>query len=212
MRCGLCAFWKSGKLFPTKSCPGLGRFGYVGLGVRRCGGFVAGEGRLLGNFPRPRQAQKPDRQRQEEGQAGAANVEGVTWKFQAAQLTYNATTAERASTDEVALQALFCRFNASLRQVADSLEAVCLSTTMERGTSSDHVHCHAYMHLSKAFHRRGRGALEVFRLAGIAPHVQPNTASGCTYIGAVRHGHFYVVVQNCVQEEAPGQNSASKQC
>ena len=141
---------------------------------------------------------KPENQpppRQEEGQGGAANVGGKTWKFQAVQLTYNATTAEWASTDEVALQALFCRFNALLRQVADSLEAVGLSTTMERGASSDHVHCHAYMHLSKAFHRRGRGALEVFRFEGIAPHVQPNTASGRTYIGAVRHGHFYVVVE-----------------
>ena len=122
---------------------------------------------------------KPENQpppRQEEGQGGAANVGGKTWKFQAVQLTYNATTAEWASTDEVALQALFCRFNALLRQVADSLEAVGLSTTMERGASSDHVHCHAYMHLSKAFHRRGRGALEVFRFE-------------------VRHGHFYVVVE-----------------
>ena len=46
----------------------------------------------------------------------------------------------------------------------------------------------------KPFHRRGRDALQVFEFEGVRPHLSPNTTSGKGYMGAVRHGHFYVVV------------------
>ena len=36
--------------------------------------------------------------------------------------------------------------------------------------------------------------LQVFELEGICLHFSSNTTSGKGYMGAVRHGHFYVVV------------------
>ena len=67
-----------------------------------------------------------------------------------------------------------------------------VSATMERA-SPERVHLHAYLHLSKPFHRRGADALDMFKFEGSSPHVEPNRASGKAYIGAVRFGHFYVV-------------------
>ena len=56
------------------------------------------------------------------------------------------------------------------------------------------VHLHAYLHLAQPFHQRGRDALQVFEFEGVRPHLSPNTTSDKGYMGAVRHGHFYVVV------------------
>ncbi|CAJ1358502.1 unnamed protein product [Effrenium voratum] len=123
------------------------------------------------------------------------NAEQATWKFQAVQLTYNARTAEWSSTDKTLLKILFDRFTVFVQSVAAELSARGASTTMERGSlSPDHVHCHAYLHLAKPFHRRGASALDIFNFEGVRPHVEPNTASGKAFAGAVRYGHFYVVV------------------
>ena len=120
---------------------------------------------------------------------------GPTWKFQAVQLTFQSDSLpEWCSYDMVVLKSLFDRFTNRIVGVATALKAVGVSTTMERGSSCNHVHCHAYMHLEKPFHRRGRNALDPFKFEDLAPHVTPNTASGKTYMGAVRFGHFYVVV------------------
>ena len=102
---------------------------------------------------------------------------------------------------------MFDRFTAFVLFVAAALNASGTSTTMERGSlSPDHVHCHAYFHLAKPFHRRGRSALDIFRFEGICPHLEPNKASGKAYLGAVRYGHFYVMAPkigslllNCTQ-------------
>ena len=59
--------------------------------------------------------------------------------------------------------------------LASALRAAGVSVTMERGSCSDHVHCHAYLHLQKPFHRRGGAALEAFKFEGIAPYVVPNS-------------------------------------
>lgn len=129
-------------------------------------------------------------------EASAAEPLGKTWKFHAVQLTYNNSSAEEwRSTDEQVLQCLFERFHSFVESVGARLQAIGLSTTMERGKSAEHVHCHAYLHFSKAFHRRGQDALEIFKFEGVAPHLAPNSATGKSYQGAVKYGHFYVVVQ-----------------
>ena len=116
------------------------------------------------------------------------------WKFQAVQLTYNRSDGEWASHDMSVLKELFDRFTSFVLSVAEALNASGTSTTMERGSlSPDHVHCHAYFHMTKPFHRRGRSALEIFQFEGICPHLEPNKASGKAYMGAVRYGHFYVM-------------------
>eukprot|EP00438_Fugacium_kawagutii_P032000 Skav227529 [mRNA] locus=scaffold2269:219192:219918:- [translate_table: standard] len=60
--------------------------------------------------------------------------------------------------------------------------------------SPENVHFHFHFHLPKPFHRRGANALDQFQFEGVRPHVVPNTASGKSFQGAVRYGHFYVVV------------------
>ncbi|CAE7333538.1 unnamed protein product [Symbiodinium necroappetens] len=94
--------------------------------------------------------------------------------------------------DHGVLENLFGRFVAYLGRLADQISAEGVSATMERA-SPERVHLHAYLHLSTAFHRRGQDALNIFAFEGVRPHVTPNTASGKTYTGAVRFGHFYVV-------------------
>ena len=140
--------------------------------------------------------QGPDAPEQPNSEDNEADGAARTWKFQAVQLTYSAATQEWSSHEAGVLKRLFDRFTAFILSLASSLMARGASTTMERGVlSPQHVHCHAYLHLSKPFHRRGRSALEVFRFEGISPHLEPNTASGKAFTGAVRYGHFYVVVQ-----------------
>ena len=94
--------------------------------------------------------------------------------------------------DHGVLENLFGRFVAYLGRLADQISAEGVSATMERA-SPERVHLHAYLHLSTSFHRRGQDALNIFAFEGVRPHVTPNTASGKTYTGAVRFGHFYVV-------------------
>lgn len=116
----------------------------------------------------------------------------TTYKFQAVQLTYNSSAAAFVSQDFVELEALFERFKVFLASLRASLSVIGVSATMERA-SPERVHLHAYLHLSKPFHRRGADALDMFKFEGSSPHVEPNRASGKAYIGAVRFGHFYVV-------------------
>ena len=126
---------------------------------------------------------------------GETESRQLAWKFQAVQLTYNKEASpEWRSTDMAVLQGLFERFKVFMLHLGSCLHAAGVSVTMERGSTSNHVHCHAYLHLQKAFHRRGRGALEIFKFEDVAPHVVANTASGKSFMGAVRYGHFYVVV------------------
>ena len=61
-------------------------------------------------------------------------------------------------------------------------------------SEEDHVHIHVYFNSSEVFHHKGRDALAIFAFEEIHPHVVPNRASGGSYAGAVRYGHFYVVV------------------
>ena len=116
----------------------------------------------------------------------------TTYKFQAVQLTYNSSAAAFVSQDLVELEALFERFKVFLASLRASLSVIGVSATMERA-SPERVHLHAYLHLSKPFHRRGADTLDMFKFEGSSPHVEPNRASGKAYIGAVRFGHFYVV-------------------
>ena len=116
-----------------------------------------------------------------------------TWKFSAVQLTYNSSQGDFASLDEVVLESLFGRFITFLQALARDLHGAGASATMER-SSPVQVHLHAYLHLTQPFHRRGRDALLPFTFEGSHPHVTPNVASGKAYMGAVRFGHFYVVV------------------
>ena len=132
---------------------------------------------------------------EEESDQEEDNPPVTTWKFKAVQLTYNnASSPEWCSQDDGILKGLFDRFVNFTLNLANQLEATGVSCTMERGTSSMHVHCHSYMHLQKGFHRRGRDALEPFKFENISPHLAPNTATGKSFAGAVRYGHFYVVV------------------
>lgn len=118
------------------------------------------------------------------------------WFFHAAQLTYNSKDGEWASADKCVLQALFDRFVSSLQTMLRGFEAKGVSATMEKSLKNGgHVHVHAYFHLDKPFHRRGADALACFAFEGIHPHVRPNTARGHAYHGAVRMGHYYVVVE-----------------
>ena len=95
------------------------------------------------------------------------------------------------------LRQLFSRFLAFLAGLARELKAEGTSATMEKASPLQ-VHLHAYLHLAQPFHRRGRDALQVFEFEGVRPHLSPNTTSGKGYMGAVRHGHFYVVVDKIV--------------
>jgi len=114
------------------------------------------------------------------------------WKFTAAQLTYNATEGEWASTNKQELRGLFDRVLTFARVLEKSLKAEHLSVKMER-SKENHVHIHVYFNLTKAFRAEGPSALAPFTFEGIHPHVVPNKASGGAFAGAVRHGHFYVV-------------------
>ena len=117
------------------------------------------------------------------------------WKFSAAQLTYNGTAGDWRAGCRQTLENLFDRFVLFIRGVMQEMHAKGLSATMECSMQAgDHVHIHAYFHLEKPFHKRGRDALAVFRFDGIRPHIEVNHARGNAYQAAVNRGHFYVVV------------------
>ena len=117
---------------------------------------------------------------------GASRV----WKFRAVQLTYNSRSWR---PDMEGLEALWDEFQVFIQGLANKLESQGLSTTMESAGPAN-LHLHAYMHLAQSFHRRGANALVDFVFRGIHPHLATNKASGNAYAGAVRYGHFYVVV------------------
>ncbi len=125
--------------------------------------------------------------------SSVAPVASQTWKFSAVQLTYNSSQGDFLSQDHEVLQGLFRRYIAFLGELAVKLSAEGFSATMERASPTQ-VHLHAYLHLGQTFHRRGADALSIFVFEGIHPHLVPNKASGKAYAGAVRLGHFYVVV------------------
>ena len=129
--------------------------------------------------------------------AGTVDAEDAgAWQFKAAQLTYNHSSGEWASADQVVLARLWDRFKAFGAALAAEWGALGLTMTMERSKQTDaHVHTHLYFHLQAPFRRRGRHALAVLAFEGIQPHVSPNTASGSSYKGAVDYGHFYVWVE-----------------
>ena len=119
----------------------------------------------------------------------------MEWKFTAVQATYNCTTGDWASTDECVQKNLFERMVAFSLQLGTFLGALGISVTLEWSTRAmEHLHMHVYMHLAKAFHRKGADALDAFVFEGISPHLKPNRASGKSYAGAVHYGHFYVYV------------------
>ena len=117
------------------------------------------------------------------------------WKFHAAQLIYNSKDGDWASDNAQVLESLFGRLVNFGQTLIEPLQLKGLSVTLEESLEEgEHVHAHMYFHSEKLFHKRGREALEPFAFEGIHPHVRPNTAHGNAFTGAVRHGHFYVVV------------------
>ena len=112
------------------------------------------------------------------------------WKFQAAQLTYNSTVGEWASSSVNILKALMARILFFIQTVLAPLNAKGISITIEKSLQTDcHHHSHVYFHLEKPYHRR---SLDVFVFEGLRPHVEANTCSGKTYKTGVNRGHFYV--------------------
>ena len=115
------------------------------------------------------------------------------WKFKAAQLTYNATVGDWALTDMVVLESLFGRLVDLFKSLVASVHIIGLTVTLEEPRESgEHVHAHVYIHMEKPYRRKGVPADFVFE--GIKPRVDPNTATGTAFMGAVKHGHFYVFV------------------
>ena len=142
--------------------------------------------------PPGRAAEAPQEEEPAAEEGGGEGASGKVWKFSAVQLTYNASHGDWVASNTDQLRDLFSRFTTFLGAVKQELSAIGVSATMERA-SARQVHTHAYLHLSKPYHRRGAEALAVFCFEGVRPHVTPNTASGKSYPGAMRFGHFYVV-------------------
>eukprot|EP00435_Cladocopium_sp_Y103_P036433 s802_g9.t1 len=61
------------------------------------------------------------------------------------------------------------------------------------------AHLHAYLHVKKHFQRRGADALRPFAFEGIRPHFEPSRAPRKAFAGAIRLGHFYVVVDKAAE-------------
>ena len=130
---------------------------------------------------------------QQAGQEGGEAENEQRWKFKAAQLTYNQTIGDWASRDASVLKALFGRLVIFLKAALAAYNPEGISVTLEDSihSSPPHVHAHAYFHLSKEFRS---SSLTVFAFEGIRPHVVANRARGNAFEGAVRRGHYYVVV------------------
>ena len=90
---------------------------------------------------------------------------------------------------------MFNQFLEFAKSLGTSLAAKGISATMEESTETgSHVHMHLYLHLGRRYRAVGALALAPLAFEGSQPHVQPNTASGKDFQGALRYGHFYVVV------------------
>ncbi len=139
----------------------------------------------------------PDAQRDQPSAEAEPNEKPKEWYFQAVQLTYNKTEGAWASAQVTVLESLFGELRSFTESLAEKLAALGASVTLEESLKSGkrHVHAHVYLHLDKVYHRRGRDALDIFVFQGIKPHVVPNKATGKSYMGAVRYGHFYVFVR-----------------
>lgn len=118
---------------------------------------------------------------------------GVRWGFKAGQLTYNSTKGDWATSDPTVLHNLFMRLVAFIRSVLVPYSPQGTSLTLEESLHSSprHVHAHVYMHLSKEYRNR---SLDLFAFEGLRPHFESNRGRGKAYDGAVRRGHYYVVV------------------
>jgi len=117
------------------------------------------------------------------------------WKFSAVGLTYNAKSGDWISKDRKDLEKLFQRLVDFATSLALEVKSKGISVALEESLAEEeHVHCHVYTHLAKEFRSQAKNALDVFMFEGIHPHVEPNTAKGPAYKGAVGLGHFYVVV------------------
>ena len=120
---------------------------------------------------------------------------GREWKFSATGLTYNATSGDWISKDMSVLQKLFGRLVDFAKHLGAEIHSKGISVALEESTADgEHVHCHVYTHLEKEFRSQAKNALDVFVFESIRPHVEPNTAKGPAYKGAVGRGHVYVVV------------------
>ena len=132
---------------------------------------------------------------QAERQTQGAAPKQKSWYFSAAQLTYNCTTGDWASSDALVLHALFDRCKAFFLTCLHDYKPLGVSATMERSTATDtHVHVHCYFHLPEPFRAEGPNSLQPFVFDSIRPHVQPNTARGDAYKPAVNRGHYYVEI------------------
>ena len=111
------------------------------------------------------------------------------------QTTYNCCLGELTSTDAGVQAGLFGRIKSFALALGSKLRSTGVTVTLEWATKEmRHMHAHFYMHLRDSFHKKGRDALDVFMFEEISPHLEPNRASGKTFKGAVRFGHFYVYV------------------
>ena len=126
-------------------------------------------------------------------EAGNEAPQEKEWRFRAGQLTYNSTAGEWASRDRSVLRGLFDRFLVFIKAALAPFNPAGTSATLEDSTHSlpHHVHIHVYAHFKKQFKR---SSIDMFVFEGIRPHLEKNTASGNTFEGAVRRGHYYVVV------------------
>lgn len=130
--------------------------------------------------------------------AGSQDSEGE-WKFQAFQATYNCMEGDWATVEPGVQAALFDRFKVFALALAVGLEAAGISITLEWATKDmQHLHIHLYMHLKKAFHRQGRGALSCFAFEGISPHLESNHASGKSFMGYLGNHWKLVTLSLCL--------------
>ncbi len=113
----------------------------------------------------------PDWGQDQEQQGGGQTSKKAAWYFSAAQLTYNSTAGDWASTDKGVLERLFARFKAFLLICLAPFKPKGISATMERSTGSyEHVHLHAYFHSAEPFRGESKDAVSVFIFTGIDHH------------------------------------------
>ena len=121
------------------------------------------------------------------------------WNFSAAQMTFNGTTGDWASKDEVVLASFFARFKDFCPKCLAPFHPLGISATMERSTVGDEqVHLHAYFHLKELFRGETQDCLSVFEFESVRPHAETNKARGNAYPAAANRGHFYVGIDKIV--------------
>ena len=87
-----------------------------------------------------------------------------------------------------ALPSLECFLLISVSGNGNAPRAQSLGAAAPEACEEDHVHLHLCFNSASLFHKRGLGALDIFAVEGVSPHVVPNKASGGAYADAARVG------------------------